>query len=149
MLKEKEIQLCKLEEEMRYYQLEFENIILPFFNFFWCDFWLLRFDQNKFRRGGAIGIIVKLCNQLELVNREQNYNSMFSSNPQVGLLDPLNNRSSKSGTSNSMSTLKNNSGIRIAQQRQAPRFSQSFENNCFINLKINLKIFDKFLINFW
>ena len=43
---EKERQMAKMEEDMRYYQLE-------------------------------------------LVNREQNYNAMFSANPQVGLLNPL------------------------------------------------------------
>lgn len=44
--------------------------------------------------------------QLELINREQNYNTMFSANPTVGLLDPfgssnhtqLHTRSSKSSS---------------------------------------------------
>ena len=37
--------------------------------------------------------------QLELVNREQNYNAMFSANPQVGLLNPLQPSQSSSSIS--------------------------------------------------
>ena len=37
--------------------------------------------------------------QLELINREQNYNTMFSSSPQVGVLDPL---SKAKGTSSAI-----------------------------------------------
>lgn len=37
--------------------------------------------------------------QLELINREQNYNTMFSANPQVGLINPLGKSSSRGKTS--------------------------------------------------
>ena len=70
LIKEREIQISKLEEEMKFYQLE-------------------------------------------LVNREQNYNSLFSSNPQVGLLDPFGAKSANSivktgsNQSSSLSSIKN------------------------------------------
>ena len=71
--------------------------------------------------------------QLELVNREQNYNSMFSSNPQVGLLDPLNLRNAAGkqaggvggpGTTSTGSINKPNRD-RVIQPRQS-RFSDHF-----------------------
>jgi len=54
--------------------------------------------------------------QLELVNREQNYNALFSSNPTVGVMDPF------TGTT---STRSAHSGLKHGNQRQ-PRFSDSF-----------------------
>merc|ERR1711892_1143322 len=79
MLNERERQMAKLEEDMRYYQLE-------------------------------------------LVNREQNYNAMFSSNPQVGLLNPL--QPSSSSSSLSKKTSKNQQQPTI--NRQQARFSDTF-----------------------
>lgn len=61
--------------------------------------------------------------QLELVNREQNYNSMFSSNPQVGLLDPLNAK--PAGNSKSSTSLRNPSRTQVIQPR-ASRFADHF-----------------------
>lgn len=75
--------------------------------------------------------------QLELVNREQNYNSMFSSNPQVGLLDPLNLRNAAAakqttlgGANGGQQTLSTGSinkpnRDRVIQPRQS-RFSDHF-----------------------
>ena len=74
-LNDKERQLAKLEEDMRYYQLE-------------------------------------------LVNREQNYNAVFSSNPQVGLLNPL----QPSSSSSSISKKTKNAPV----NRQQSRFSDTF-----------------------
>ena len=34
--------------------------------------------------------------QLELMNREKNYNKIFNAHPHVGVLDPLNSKVSKS-----------------------------------------------------
>ena len=79
MLNERERQMAKLEEDMRYYQLE-------------------------------------------LVNREQNYNAMFSSNPQVGLLNPL----QPSSSSSSLSKKTSKSQHQPAINRQQARFSDTF-----------------------
>ena len=43
--------------------------------------------------------------QLELVNREQNYNSLFASNPQVGLLDPFGNKPANPAIKNGSSSI--------------------------------------------
>ena len=72
--------------------------------------------------------------QLELVNREQNYNSMFSSNPQVGLLDPLNMRNAAGGKqtlggvspgTTSTGSINKPNRDRVIQPRQS-RFSDHF-----------------------
>ena len=79
MLNEKERQMAKLEEDMRYYQLE-------------------------------------------LVNREQNYNAMFSANPQVGLLNPL----QPSSSSSSLSKKASKNQQPAANRQQQARFSDTF-----------------------
>ena len=71
--------------------------------------------------------------QLELVNREQNYNALFSSNPTVGVLDPF------SGTT---STRSAHSGLKVninfscldnhrfeAQEPAAAPFQRQFRQN--------------------
>lgn len=73
-VKEREVQLAKMEEEMKYFQLE-------------------------------------------LVNREQNYNALFSSSPNVGLLNPL-------GSSSSTSSGRKN--VRMNQIPRQARFSEQF-----------------------
>ena len=56
--------------------------------------------------------------QLELINREQNYNTMFSANPTVGLMDPL---------SNSIRGAKSTNSLKSAPvAARQPRFSDHF-----------------------
>lgn len=48
--------------------------------------------------------------KLELVNREESYNKMFGTNPNIGVLNPLGKQSNnKSSTSNNMGMMIGNS----------------------------------------